>query len=311
MSPRRSLLGCLLLLLGWALPAAAQGWSPPADAVEAQLLARDQAVRQYYLVNFPSDSRYNAVLLRIGERVNAHLSEVFANSGEQVNYGVFLSDMGFNGVAWYRLVILDSLLLDTLRRVAESVAVSGQLETPYVDQLAGYIGRLGTQGGYGLPLRDPRTFNPENPYQIPAPPGLTFEAQRRAGPIFEDMLAAWVCHELSHCYLGHAREKIEEGLRIQSRYGGQVPSWLLEQQIEQYLAYQMAPAKELEADRYGAQVAFRAGYSLDGFRRWYAFIDRIEQQTGAAYQQRRTHPHGFQRLQAVEEVYAAFQSGQP
>lgn len=308
---RRRFLALLVLLLSWSAPALAQGWGPTgADPIEASLQARDEMVRQYYVLNFPADPRYEAVLTRIGNRVNARLHEVFPNSEEQVTYGVFLSNMGFNGVAWHRIIVLDSLLLDTLHRVAESVAVNGRLESPYVDQLAAYIGQLGTQGGYGAPLRDRFHIDPENPYQIPAPPGLNYQSQQKAEAIFEDLLAAWVCHELSHCYLGHAREKIEQTLRLQNQYGGQVPPWMLEQQIQQYLNYQMAPAKEMEADRYGAMVAFRAGYSLDGFRRWYAFIDRIEQHTGAAYQQWRTHPHGSERFRAVQEVYDSWRSSQ-
>ncbi len=311
-SRRASLLVLLLaVLLGLVAPAAAQGWGPPVqDPIEASLVARDQMVRQYYILNFPADPRYEPVLSRIGARVNAHLHEVFPNSEEEVTYGVFLSNMGFNGVAWHRVVILDSLLLDTLHRVAESIAVEGRLETPYVDELASFIGHLGAMGGFGAPLRDRANLDPENPYRIPPPPGLNYQAQQKAGAIFEDILAAWVCHELSHCYLGHAREKIEEGLRLQNQYGGQMPPWLLEQQIQQYLNFNLAPAKEIQADRAGAMVAFRAGYSLEGFRYWYAFIDRIEQHTGAAYQQYRTHPHGSQRFMAVQEVYNSWRAGQ-
>jgi hypothetical protein len=307
----RDLLLALVFLLAWSGSALAQGWGPPvADPIQASLLARDEMVRRYYILNFPADPRYEAVLSRIGNRVNAQLHKVFPNSEEEVTYGVFLSNLGFNGVAWHRVVILDSLLLDALHRVAEAVAVYGRLENSYVDQLAAFIGMLGTQGGYGAPLRDRARIDPENPYRIPPPPGLTFQAQRRAEEIFEDMLAAWVCHELSHCYLGHAREKIEEGLRLQNRYGGQVPPWVLEGQIQQHLNYRLAPAKELQADRAGALVAFHAGYTLEGFRRWYAFIDRIEQHTGTAFQQHRTHPHGTQRFQAVQEVFESWRAEQ-
>lgn len=307
---RRVLLPLLALLLAWTLPATAQGWgSGTADPIEMSLRARDQMVQQYYMMNFPADRRYEAVLNRIGERVNAHLHEVFPNSEELVTYGVFLSPMGFNGVAWHRIVILDTLLLDTLHRVAESVAVTGRLESPYIDQLAGYIGQLGTQGGYGAPLMNRWNMNPENPYQIPPPPGLSYQSQQKAEEIFEELLASWVCHELSHCYLGHAREKIEQTLRLQGQYGGQIPPQMLEQQIQQYLNYQMAPAKELEADRAGARVAFHSGYSLEGFRRWYGFIDRIEEFTGTAYQPNRTHPLGSERFRAVQEVYRTWKAG--
>lgn len=302
------LVGVLVLLVA---PVAAQGWGPAVrDPIEASLVVRDQMVRQYYLQNFPVDARYEPVLARIGARVNAHLHEVFTNSQEEVTYGVFLSNMGFNGVAWHRVVILDSLLLDTLHRLAESIAVHGRLENPYVDELASFIGRLGLLGGYGVPLRDRAGFDPQNPYRIPPPAGLDPLARKKAEILFEDILAAWVCHELSHCYLGHAREKIEEVLRLQSQYGGQVPAWLLEQQIQQYLNYSLAPSKEIQADRAGAMVAFRSGYSLEGFRYWYAFIDRIEQHTGVAYQPHRTHPHGSQRFSAVQEVYHSWKAEQ-
>ncbi len=311
-TPSRRALLLLGLLLALVAPAAAQGWGPAVrDPIEASLVMRDQMVRQYYTLNFPADARYEPVLARIGARVNAHLHEVFPNSQEEVTYGVFLSTLGFNGVAWHRVVILDSLLLDTLHRLAESIAVDGRLETPYVDELASYIGRLGLVGGYGAPLRDRAGIDPQNPYRIPPPAGLDDLARKKAEVLFEDILAAWVCHELSHCYLGHAREKIEEGLRLQNQYGGRVPPWLLEQQIQQYLSFSLAPAKEMQADRAGAMVAFRSGYSLDGFRYWYAFIDRIEQHTGAAYQQHRTHPHGSQRFTAVQEVYRSWKAGQP
>lgn len=310
MMPLRRMFALLVLLVGLALPAQAQGWgAPAADPVEASLRMRDEMVRNYYVLNFPADPRYEAVLNRIATRVNARLHEVFPNSEEQVTYGVFLSNMGFNGVSWYRIVILDSLLLDTLRRVAESTVVSGKLENPYTDQLAAYIGQLGTQGGYGAPLRNRYSIDPENPYQIPAPPGLTHASQARAEAVFEDLLASWVCHELAHCYLGHARTKIEDHIRLQQQYGGAVPPWVLEAQIQQYLNYQVSPQRELEADRYGAMIAFRAGYSLEGFRRWYSFIDRIEEHTGAAYAQSRTHPRGSDRFRTVQQVWNEVKGG--
>lgn len=305
MMPLRRVLTLLVLLLSLALPARAQGWgAPAADPIEASLQARDAMVRNYYVLNFPADPRWEGVLTRIGTRVNAHLHEVFPNHEETVTYGVFLSNMGFNGVSWHRIVILDSLLLDTLRRVAEATVVNGKLENAYVDQLAAYIGQLGTNGGYGAPLRNRFAIDPENPYQIPAPPGLTHAHQARAEAAFEDLLAAWVCHELAHCYLGHARTKIEDHIRLQQQYGGDVPPWVLEGQIQQYLNYQVSPQRELEADRYGAMIAFRAGYSLEGFRRWYAFIDRIEEHTGAAMAPNRTHPRGSDRFRTVQQVWS-------
>ncbi|MBI3925383.1 MAG: M48 family metalloprotease [Armatimonadetes bacterium] len=291
----------------WALLACAV---LPGAAVRAQegsrpeqfLAERDRQIFDHFTRNYPVDTRYDEVLDRIAFRIDAYVKTAFPKAGERrVRYAVFLSRVGFNAVALDQMILIDTLMLDSLRRMSQGIAMYGSASNAYTDQLAYYIARLAGQGAFGLPLA--AGIEPANPYRIPAPPGIHLEANRRSEVLFEEMLAAWVCHELAHTYLGHAREKLESAEKLRSQLVEQkVNPILIRQRIDHYLSYNLGPAKEIEADRAGARLALLAGYPSDGFRHWFVLLERIEYFSGMDSALLRTHPRPSERWRTVQEM---------
>ena len=308
-APRCWVALALGLLLFTGAPA---GGQESEASLESRLEAYDRSNLARYLNDFLVDARYNDVLNRITARVLPHVDEVFGKPSSKVVLSVHLSNTGFNAIAFHRLIILDSLLLDGLKRYAQSIVVNGCSTNAYAEQLAHFL--AGVQVNHTT-IRPGKEFDPRNPYRIPAPLGLTDELDKLSDAVFEEMLAAWLCHEMSHALLGHAREKLRKAQAYSLQLEHQsVPPEAAAILIQRYLSYDLGPEKEMEAERFGARLARRAGYSREGFRRTLLLVKQIEEISGRALETRqsgwpqshtaRSHPYADARWQVVQEVFA-------
>lgn len=271
-----------ILLLLLILTTAALG-KPTESELDELLDWQDRQIVEQFSRDGSADHRWDALLQEMAERLVVGVSEVFPLQRQSVSFRVFRRKLGFNAVCWHRVVILDSLLVEGLLRLAEGEAVYGRLDTPYTDGILRLIQR--------------------NADELPPPPGLTWERGQSARQLFVQMLAAWVCHEVSHSYLGHARERIRQARELEAGHPD-ANQLLLEQQIRQFLDYRVGPAHELQADRYGARLAVRSGFGLEGYRRALWIIARLEHLSGADEQFYRSHPHPEDRSRILEEVEA-------
>ncbi len=277
----------------------------PQDKLDHILLAQDAKILQSYMAYYPMDRRYNPVMLRIVNRINPVLDQVFINSEEPVNFYVFLSDIGFNAKAFYRQVFFDSLLLDSLYRAAQAKVVFGTAKNDYSDQLSAYVARLAVNRMFGAPLAQGRFLDTGNPYKIGPPPGVTPNMAPEVEETFENMLAPFVCHELSHCMLGHCKVKLQEILRVSAQYQGKIPQNVLNDFIKNQLNLQMTQEAEFEADKYGAAVAYLAGYPLQGYYDGLSLLGGVERHTGVnnVNAHARTHMSSEARFAVVSEIY--------
>lgn len=277
----------------------------PQDKLDHILLAQDAKILQSYMAYYPMDRRYNPVMLRIVNRINPVLDQVFINSEEPVNFYVFLSDIGFNAKAFYRQVFFDSLLLDSLYRAAQAKVVFGTAKNDYSDQLSAYVASLAVNRMFGAPLAQGMFLDTGNPYKIGPPPGVTPDMAPEVEETFENMLAPFVCHELSHCMLGHCKVKLREILRVSAQYQGKIPQNVLNDFIKNQLSLQMTQEAEFEADKYGAAVAYLAGYPLQGYYDGLSLLGGVERYTGVnnADANTRTHMSSEARFAVVSEIY--------
>lgn len=276
------------------------------SGVERELEVLDSIVTSYFVERYPGDYRYADVRARICSRLSAHLDEVNGGPRDPVTVMAFLSTIGFNAITFHRTVIIDSLLLDNLRRLAESIAVTGTVNNPYARALASITARVMTEGAAGYPLRTMnaiRVNDGDNPYRIPVVPGYNASHARKADMLFEGMLSACIAHELGHAYLGHFQSKYEARAALQAQHGGSVPPEVLQQQISAYLNYQMTPQMEIEADTYSALLNRLAGYSIEHQRNLLTFMEMLDIATGGQYAYFRTHPRSADRWRAIQNVY--------
>lgn len=270
----------LLLVLLLTLAATAQ---PGESELDELLDWQDQQIVERYSADGSADHRWDGLLQSLAEQLVVGVSQVFPGQGQPVSFRVFRQKLGFNAVCWHRVVIVDSLLMEGLERLSQGQAVYGKLDTPYTESILLQIGM-------------------ERP-ELPPPPGLTWEREQQGRKLFEEVLAAWICHEVSHAYLGHARERLRQARRLEQG-NPRVNPLLLDQQIRNYLDYRLGPSNELEADRYGARLALRSGFGLEGYRRALWIIARLEKLSGADASFYRTHPQPEERTRILQEVEA-------
>jgi hypothetical protein len=219
-----------------------------------------------------------------------------------VRLAVFCSDLGFNALALHRVVILDSLLLDGLKRYAEGAVVYGTVANGYTDKLAAFIGGLHTRGQLG-DLGGALRFDKGNPYGIPPPPDLDENLERQAENLFEEMVAAVICHECSHIFLDHVEKRYLAAVDMQHKLLLEKLSPEAAQQMTlDYLNYSLGPTREFEADSRCSQLFHRLGYSTQGQRRVLYLCKRIEEITGQVNNPLRTHPSSVERWRRIEAL---------
>lgn len=285
----------LALFLGSAMGARAQ-----VPSVDTMLEWQDQMVIRSYMANCPQDFRYKDLLARISARFNGHLAAVYRKPDKEAHYFVFVANMGFNAQSWNRVIVFDSLLLDSMRCLAKGIAVHEKLEAPYVQQLAQYVASLNTATKSGFVM--PNLQNADNPYSLPNIWGLTPAQRDRSDALFEEMVAGWMAHEGSHVFLNHCRDRIQEQRLIAMYQQGRIPADILQQHMNQYLAYSLTRQKEAEADEKGVRLLVRSGYSVEGLVYTLHFAQLLQDISGSTNDYFRTHPLPQERIDMAERV---------
>ena len=209
--------------------------------------------------------------------------------------------MGFNAQTWNEIIVFDSLLIDTLRKLAEGVAVYGTADCDYVRKLAIYVSEVDRLCRVGqVPMHNSGT---DNPYRLPSLWGLTPAQREQADALFEEMLAAWMAHEGSHAFLNHSRERVE-AQRLLWLYNqqGEAPPESVRQYIGQYLNASTTIQKEREADEYGIRLTLESGYTVEGLIYSLQLVEYLEQLSGEALRTNRTHPPPSERIVMARQI---------
>jgi Peptidase family M48 len=304
-SPARPVLRSLACLaLVWALSqhGSAQPTPRSQEVVEARLRDYDERVLKAYQSTFARDHRYEPVLARVASRLNPHLPEVFGPQAktDAVTYHVFLGRLGFNARTWHRIIIVDSLLLDALQRLAEGLAVDPSFESPYVKRLAFAVASVHAARTRGA-LR-PDLSNRGNPYNLPRYYGLEPAQRDRAQAQLEAFIAGWLAHEAAHAYLGHTRKRYEEWLASTAlgTGGSSQGDDLVVAESERDSFHTSSQAVERQADQAAVCLLIRAGYEVGPMLDTLVFSDLLERWLGSAEGAPRTHPALTERVEAIE-----------
>ncbi|GEM_PF-1660258 len=300
----RYLLALLILCLCMGTPATAQ-YLPSNDSgdntTESLLDYQDRLVFTQFRYYYPRDFRFDRALEKISLVFNAHGEEVFSDYNKEVYFVVFVSSLGFNAISFHKLVIFDSLLLDSLRHLADGIAVYGDTDNDYCRALALTVARIGVAHQFGVLLGN--YTDRQNPYQLPVFQRLTSEQKQRADRLFEDMLAAVMAHEASHAFLNHVKEKMETSRTLWQNNQDRIDPRELNQYITNYINYTMSYQKELEADSFGARLMKASGYEKEGFIYWFQFSRLLEEILDVHENSTRTHPTAEVRIENINKVW--------
>jgi hypothetical protein len=268
------------------------------QSIEQMLLWQDQQIMQQFASKFVPDYRYYGFIDGIMKKMNPYLPSIYGNKPYiWLNGACFASMMGFNAITGYRIIIFDSLLLDGLKRLADAVAVYGNLNNDYSRGLAQAIVTLMKAHSQGY-IR-PNTSNLNNPFNLPTLTNLTPEQKPKSEKLFTNMVASWVAHEASHGFLEHIKEKMQIQQTMQAYYQRRYPPEQAQQQIQYYLNYTLSPLKEFEADTMATRLLIKSGYDVDGFIWWLRFADTLEALLGTNTSYMRTHPKSEQRVENI------------
>lgn len=278
----------LVLLMTIQLPVACQ--ETPPDSAEL-LRGADRLLVRRYAGRFPVDERYNDVLNPVLTRLlkAAEPNPICA----EVRLAVHYSDLGFNAVALHRVIMVDSLLLDGLSRYAQGIALYGTAANDYTDRLVSQIAAIHKSGQMG---QVGTGFDIGNPYRLKPPSGLNELSAREAQPIFEELLAAWLAHEMSHILLQHAQQRYLDGNAFAAQLAqANVPPEAIEVIVRRHLDYKLGPKLEEQADLLGSELLVKAGYHKDAIRRLMLFLKRLEDRSPQQFQVNRTHAKPVER----------------
>lgn len=268
----------------------------PQQSFDAQLNMQDDMMVRQMAQSAPPDGRYEQFLNTISSKFNRAGGRVFRNyDSKDVRYVVLTGAFGFNAMALHKSIMIDSLLMDVMKRLARGMAYYGKFNTEYTRTLA--------QMAVGISMQMQNKTarinyqNPDNPFNLPEPGTLTPQQEALAAMYFEELVAAVLAHEGSHAFLEHTKEKMltQQSLWQQGR-GTQ-------QQIMQYMNSTYNKEKELDADSHGALLLKYAGYSKNGMITWFRFADLMEMITGTLYAPNRTHPTGEERIRNINAVW--------
>jgi len=308
MTTLRHLIHAVMLFLCLMAPAMAQHLPSDSDAdttTEILLDYQDRLVFTQFCRYYPRDLRFDRALEKISLVFNSHGHEVFSDYNKEVYFVVFVSSMGFNAISFHKLVIFDSLLLDSLRFLATGIAVYGDVDNDYCRALALSVAKVGMAHQFGMLVGN--YTDGQNPYRLPEFETITASQRVRAERLFEDMLAAVMAHEASHAFLNHVKEKVETSRTLWENNQGKVDPGELNRYINGYIKYTLSYQKELEADACGARLVKASGYDREGFIYWLKFSKMLEEATGSVEDTGetgvRTHPTADVRIQNIEKVW--------
>lgn len=265
------------------------------------LLEQDKKVFYFFQSSFPYDVRYDDTLIKIMSSMNKYIPEVYGKKPDIYLAGwVFTSPLGFNAITGYRIIIFDSVLLDTLRFLSEGITVCGGIDNDYVHSLAKSVAELSASHANGDIKPDVNDL--DNPFHLPRAPVITLEQKKQSEKLFYEMVASWIAHEASHGFCEHIKEKTQAILMMEAYNRGIYPPEELKKRIEYYINCQFSPQKEREADEKGTLLLLKSGYSIDGFIYWLKFAGWLEELTGVKNKSDRTHPEIEERIKSIIEI---------
>ena len=162
MKKRIWLLILLVAIIALSIPTNGQ-------TIDDQLRLKDQAIERQFSA-FPHDARYDAIMNGIAEKLNAAIVKTFKGD-KKLEYYVCPSHIGFNALSFNKFTVYDSLLLDSLRYLAEGAAKNNGIDNPYIDQLARRVAEVSRLRQSGAAFGD--FSNRLNPFGLPEPGKLS------------------------------------------------------------------------------------------------------------------------------------------
>lgn len=261
---------------------------------ERLLAEADRILLLRFVSHYPLDERYNDVLNSVTTRLLKASDP--KDKLDQVRLSVHFSDLGLNAITLHRVVIVDSLLLDTLCLYSQGIALYGTASNAYTDKLVDQVAALYRQERLGVLRPD---LDPKNPYAIYPPSGLDQVAAKRAEPIFEGLLAAWIGHEFGHVAKQHARRRLLEGNQLIGQLASNPDDEAIQAFVRRQLDYNLGPPSEIEADHFGYNLCKKAHYPVESLRRVLLLLHRLQERQPDGLQVNRTHPSPRQRYQHV------------
>jgi hypothetical protein len=268
-------------------------------SLEEQLKSYDQLMAQKFS-KFPQDTRYDNYLADISKNLNRTLVGTFGEN-KNISYLVCASNLGFNAVSFHRLIVLDSLLLDTLRFLARAKVYYGTIDNPYVNRLIFRVSLL--HGQHQAGMMNPGFVDQNNPFNLPVLPGqLTPEQEKQAETLFINMLASWMAHEGSHCMRDHLKYRFEIIRKRQQESSASGNQAQVMDTLEVYTNSHLSQELEREADLYAVNWLLNSGYNVDGFILWLSFGEKLEQASGLDNAYFRTHPSCTERIRYIREA---------
>lgn len=278
-------------------------YNPYQNYTTDQLLTlQDQMMIQQMVMRYPMDYRYNNVLNAIMGRFNNAGRNVFRNfDAKDVNFIVLANPFGFNACAFHNSIVLDSLLMDTFKNLADGMAKYGTIDNDYVIGLAARSAQLHVAALQGRVIYSPQ--NMANPYNLPSCGPLTPQQQQKSLRYFEEMTAAILAHEASHAFLEHTKEKMLTQQKLILENQDKNPQ-LVQMEVQKYMNQQFSHQKELEADAYGAKFVKASGYTKYGFLYWLKFAEIFEKTLGLPQSgPSRTHPTSQTRIDSINRMW--------
>ena len=275
-----------------------------AQTIDDQLNWNDQMVYQQFTSYYPPDTRYNAYMNQIAGNLNSNIVDVFGEDKDMIYY-VCPSHIGFNAISFHKVIIFDSLLLDSLRFLAMGKVYYGGLDNEYIDNLAYNVVRISKLRQNRM--MQPNYYNQNNPFGLPVVPGqLTQEQQARAEKLFKSMLVSWMAHEGSHCMLEHMKQRMIKMQEAKQQMQYQGNQYQFQNSINAYMSAQLMQSMEKEADVHATKWLLKSGYSTDGFITWLTFAEKLEKLMGTENAYLRTHPKCSERIEYIRETERNF-----
>lgn len=273
--------------------------------IQQMLLWQDKQVSDQFNKKYMHDYRLYPFMNTIWQRINLNLPAVYGNKPYlQITCDVYVSHLGFNAVTYYRIILFDSLLLDTLKHLADDISVYGGLDNQYTKDLVGAVAFLCRRHQTGN--IHPNISNQQNPFNLPEIPNMTPQQKQESLRLFTNMVASWIAHEASHAFLEHILQRMKMQQSMQAYNKGNYSPQQMQEQIQYYLNYTLGPQMELEADAKGAELLLKSGYDVDGFIWWLKFADLLESALGLNTSYVRTHPTSEQRIENILKVKQKF-----
>lgn len=142
-----------------------------------------------------------------------------------------------------------------------------------------------------------------NPAHIPLPSGYDASlSDREAMRNFEKLLAPILCHEISHCLLGHSQVRLSKTVSLKKRLDELMTPGEANSEVRRFLTTKLTPDQEREADIFAAKLGKSVGLRVQDFEEGFWFLGLVEKTQGRSVNFD-THPEYVERRRLVERVY--------